>query len=278
MTRINRGLCEKWKANQCELKINIVTILECTNLSGREKILNSISNMMNGNQWGLLLLLVARRRWLEQRDFNRSQANVENTSRIAWYWSNLTIDLVIFTNRSIDISTFRAANWTASASKRCTSSASLSLTIRCSCSYVYGKNFSRAKPYQVDERNGSFIQEVIFNTMRLWTRLINRRSGRSMVLAIATTINQLLGNVGQLNRLYRTACCLVHKRSSWKKNAPNECVNLQKKIKCKKTSSTISNNGSRFLRLAAKRFERNSKALSILIRWPVKSWVVEEYL
>lgn len=53
-------------------------------------------------------------------------------------------------------------------------------------------------------------------TSLLLTRFIITLSGRSMVLAIASTISLLLGLVGQSNRLYSTSCLRVINKSSYK--------------------------------------------------------------
>ncbi len=51
-------------------------------------------------------------------------------------------------------------------------------------------------------------------TSLLDTRFIMIRSGRSMVLATARTTSLACCLVGQSNRLYRTVCFLVQRRSS----------------------------------------------------------------
>ena len=51
-------------------------------------------------------------------------------------------------------------------------------------------------------------------TSLLETRFIMIRSGRSIVLATASTIRPALARVGQSNRLYSTVCLRVHSRSS----------------------------------------------------------------
>lgn len=54
----------------------------------------------------------------------------------------------------------------------------------------------------------------MFPTRRLETRFIIILSGKSMVLAMASTMSRACRRVGHSNRLYNTCCLRVHNRSN----------------------------------------------------------------
>ena len=91
--------------------------------------------------------------------------------------------------------TFRDTNSIASESNAGIS-LSLACTIVCSCLKEYGWNMVRVRP------------------IRLATRPANALSGRSMVLAIASTVSRVPGRAVQSNRLYRSVCFRVQSRST----------------------------------------------------------------
>lgn len=60
------------------------------------------------------------------------------------------------------------------------------------------------------------LKNNLVSPKRLATLPINNRSGKSMVLAMATTTKRATDFDGQSKRLYKTSCRLLHNTSNWK--------------------------------------------------------------